>query len=371
MYTQKFTVPEYYTRFSCKCGECRSTCCRGWGISLSMSEYFRLIGLDCSPNLRRRLDTAFHLADDRSPEHYAMVTPKWDGDCPLHGEDGYCMLQRECGEETISAVCRYYPRAPRRLTGEHFECSTSGSCEHTLELLFADDEPLRFVETELTFDLELPEPQLTAGEAADALALRREAMDMLADRSLPFNERLLALGRTLWTKVGRDAAGFDGTPDRASREEAFGLCGELLRQFERTSMTLQEYLPAIDAHYGGALPSEELCADLHRLFPRLDIFAEKMFVNHVFYKNFPHSAGGDIADEFTALCAVWGAAKYMACAYIREHMHSKGTPSLDDLVDVTAAVFRVIEHSRFDECAVKFLRRRNVGAAGLAAWIAM
>ena len=91
--TRTFLVPDYYPEFVCKCGECRACCCGcGWGIAVGMEEYFDLLGRDCSPELRDRLDTAFHLADDRSPEHYAMVTPKYDGSCRLQREDGLCMV---------------------------------------------------------------------------------------------------------------------------------------------------------------------------------------------------------------------------------------------------------------------------------------
>ena len=32
--------PEYDARFHCKGGACRSSCCTGWGISLTQDEYF-------------------------------------------------------------------------------------------------------------------------------------------------------------------------------------------------------------------------------------------------------------------------------------------------------------------------------------------
>ena len=87
-------APDYYDRFRCKGGACRNSCCMGWGISVDMKEYFRLIGLDCSPRLHARLECAFHQPDTPSPERYALISPDWRGDCPMHDEDGLCMLHR-------------------------------------------------------------------------------------------------------------------------------------------------------------------------------------------------------------------------------------------------------------------------------------
>ena len=59
-FTHAFLVPDIYPSFRCKGGSCRSTCCKGWGISVRMEEYFRLLGMDCPPEIRRRLDCAFY-----------------------------------------------------------------------------------------------------------------------------------------------------------------------------------------------------------------------------------------------------------------------------------------------------------------------
>lgn len=58
-----FTVPDIYTEFQCKAGACRKTCCHGWHITLTMKEYYALLGLDCSPELRRRLDGGVYMLD--------------------------------------------------------------------------------------------------------------------------------------------------------------------------------------------------------------------------------------------------------------------------------------------------------------------
>ena len=108
-----FLVPDYYEDFRCKGGACRRTCCDGWGISVTQAEYFRLLGMDCPPDLRRRIDVAFHAPETPSPERFRLITPTWQGDCPMRAPDGLCALQCTCGEEALPAICRLYPRAPR------------------------------------------------------------------------------------------------------------------------------------------------------------------------------------------------------------------------------------------------------------------
>ena len=87
-----FLVPDYYPRFRCKGPDCRRPCCGGWPISISMEEYFRLLSVECSPALRRRLDSAFRLADSPDADRYAQICPNYVGDCPMHLGNGLCGL---------------------------------------------------------------------------------------------------------------------------------------------------------------------------------------------------------------------------------------------------------------------------------------
>lgn len=164
-----YTAPEYYKCFSCKCGKCRNTCCGGWGISLTMSEYYRLIGLDCSPELRLKLDCAFYRPENPSPERFALINRWFDGKCPLQRDDGLCGIQKECGEDVISSVCRYYPRNIKNTAPP--ECCCSSSCEAVIELLLNIKTPLRFESLSLNF--EIPEDELSEEYAEEKIKYER------------------------------------------------------------------------------------------------------------------------------------------------------------------------------------------------------
>ena len=204
---------EYWEEFECKGGACRHSCCQGWGISLSMKEYFRLLGMDCSPELRRKLDGAFHLVENPTEERYAQITPDWRGDCPMHMENGYCQLQVECGAQALSKICRLYPRSPR----SHFgcECACSNSCERTLELLRKRVEPMNIVPLKAPVDM--------PGQTGDSLSglirnhyleIRKMCIEEMQNRTMPLTERLLSLGE----KLKKVQAALDTADDGAISE---------------------------------------------------------------------------------------------------------------------------------------------------------
>ncbi|MBR3352286.1 MAG: hypothetical protein IKG35_09260 [Erysipelotrichaceae bacterium] len=53
--------PQYYTLFSCKADKCRHSCCSSWKIPVSRREYERLINMECSDELYRRVQQAFEV----------------------------------------------------------------------------------------------------------------------------------------------------------------------------------------------------------------------------------------------------------------------------------------------------------------------
>ena len=220
---QSCRMPDYYPHFACKGGACRATCCRGWDVSLPMDEYFRLLGLDCSPELRARLDGAFHAVDAPSPERYAQISHNWLGDCPMQREDGLCALQCECGETVLPAVCRRYPRGARGLFDR--ECACSNSCEAVLEMFWDREASLGFVEGSDggLFPEAAPAPE--PHRAQRYRAIRALCFGTMQDRSLGLAQRLLRIGQMLraLNELGRRPLG----AEEASFSEALRRCREI------------------------------------------------------------------------------------------------------------------------------------------------
>ncbi|MFR5795129.1 MAG: hypothetical protein ACLUI3_05890 [Christensenellales bacterium] len=72
---ESYLVPDYFPKFACKMGECRHPCCKGWPVSISTDDYFRLLSVSCGPAMRERLDNAVRVSLHPTPEAYAQIAP--------------------------------------------------------------------------------------------------------------------------------------------------------------------------------------------------------------------------------------------------------------------------------------------------------
>lgn len=359
--THAYLVPDYYRHFACKGADCRSSCCLGWGISISMEEYFRLLGLDCSPALRRRLDVAFHLAEARAPQHYAQVTPTWEGDCPLHGRDGLCALQKECGVDSLPAVCRYYPRGPRR-TGDYRECSCANSCEAVLEMLFARADPLSFRQEALTFDMAAP--SLPEIQAAGYAPIRSRCLSLLQsrDRSLP--QRMDDLGRLI-AALAAEAPGYQPAlaPQPAPRplppgdsEGALGCVKAMVDLFDENSPSIRAYGLEALRRIDGTDALQRAREAFAQAIPAWERHFEQMLVNHLFFEGFPFSGRHDsLWDEYLGLVGVYSLLRFLCVGYLSSPAPQENP--LEALADLCAAAFRLIDHSAFHHNAARLLHR--------------
>ena len=357
MPVQTFTVPDYYPGFVCKAGKCRRNCCFGWHITVSMNDYFRLVGLDCSPDLRSRLDRALHILHDATPERYAEFSRTYTGECPLIRPDGLCALQRECGEDALSSVCRYYPRSPRTLHGS--ECSLSVTCEGVCETLFAKKDKMRFVKRELEFKYDLP-------PARDDLVTRfyertrKLFTDILQDRDHTVSERLCACEEAAYLLDTAFSSGDERliadainecamiaprrSPDIPD-ERGFAAAKSMLKRLtERYPIEKYEKNTAVTEYSDYA----EMITELEKKFPDHALMAEQVLVNHVFYESFPFAdhPRAKVYQAFASLAAlnaVWKVAAVCSCA------RSGGA---DELVELTCDVFRMSENSNFNTLAL-------------------
>jgi len=335
-------------------------------VSISMREYFRLMGLACGGKLRRSLDRAFDPSEDRTPERYALFRKKEDGDCPLRMASGWCGLQKECGEGALPSVCRLYPRAIRG--GYAYECSCSASCEGVAEALIAKKEKLSFVSVPLRFEMSEDIP-LNRDEEGRAFygALRSRCFLLLQDRSMRLSDRLTALGIMLrevrlrkiicvaaLEDVPDERAVFVTVWDASEAQKGFLLMRKVAAWFEENSESLGDYREAAERTYLEK-DYQEANKRFEERYPDWEIAFENMMVNHVFYERFPFSdKSGSFREAFFALCGAYAFLRYMAIGYTFENS------SPDALADIAAAVFRVAEHSEFDVNVVTMLKMEGL-----------
>jgi len=359
-----YMVPEYYPEFHCKMGACRRACCEGWPVSVSMADYFRLLGEDCSPELRRRIDTSLHLHKYPTPDEYAFIAPRWDGSCPLRHEDGRCRLQCEMGEEALSYVCRLYPRGVR--TEGVFECSCANSCEAVIELFLDRGAPLEFIPMELEIDLPShAEPGVFDESFRMEREIRMFLIKIMQNRACPLPIRLMTTGdyiRKLYTLT--DAGDYDAVsalinsePAMSSLENsaitdehmtyALSIAEKMTEYAEKHSSAVHEYgLSALEYFGTGDGAAERYKNSVYimqKLLPGWETVFEHMLVNHMYFERYPfHIRIKDPTELFSALCGTYGLIRFLSLGWISRH------PTREDFTDVTSAAFRLIEHTSFD-----------------------
>lgn len=367
---EPYLVPDYFPAFSCKMGACRRPCCEGWPISITMKDYFKLLSVDCSPELRRKLDCGLHLALHPTEDAYAQIQPRYDGVCPLHLPDGRCALHAECGETVLAAVCRLYPRGVRN--GENRECSCANSCEAVIELLLNRDAPLTFTRIQRDFGLpDAPPRQHFFHTAGREQEIRLWLISLLQRREYPLPQRMLLLGQALHAMgqalAAKDDAAVDalltgGTslpapilPEPTHEKLLTGLftVERMLSILDRSSVSIREYGEKALAYFGSGdayAQYEAATARFQAVLPRWETWFEHLLVNHMFFVQFPfQDRPVSLQDEYLALVAVYTLVRCLLVGCLAEHGDAVRA------VDVASAAFRLVDHTEFDRYAAPLL----------------
>ncbi len=369
---RKFLVPDYFKHFSCKMGDCRSACCQGWPISITMKNYFTLLGMECGQELRDRLDRSMHIVDRPTEDEYAQFSMRWDGECALRLPDGRCSLHAELGPEVLSDVCDLYPRGIRTIPAP--ECSCAGSCEAVLELLIRKKEPITFAEEAYALRMPRPEKRLAKFETLGReTEIRLFFIRVMQDRSLPLALRLGRLGdsvyrmdtalqkkdaaeveRLLTEGIGETVTVNTGAVDAEHLRHGLDVVEKMVDLLDGRSDSIRERGEAALAYFGNDANALEKyrSAKTHfeSMFPDWEIFFEHMMVNHMFFSQFPYQDRPEkLMEEFVALCAVYVLLRFLAIGCMAEKTEEC------DLIDVCAALFRLVEHTEFDRIASRLL----------------
>ena len=337
MITKKeFTVPNYYKSFICKCGDCRTPCCGGWSVTVSMREYFELLSLECSDELKRKIDCALCVVNG-GENKYARLTPSWLGTCHLQREDGLCAVHAECGEWALPNICRMYPRCAR--SGEVLRLCCSSSCEKTVELFMEQNEPISFDRESYAQDAFVDD-----GLTADEFERQMEYIKILQNRDLCVKERLIGLYEFMF-----------GKELESGKIKEIDALLPIIEYYSNNSDNVSELCEKYfkiknEELYAGA----ERC--LYEKYPDFDVLLEHLLVNHVFYYAFPKT--DDRIDEegaFFALCVVYALTKLFAAAAVYGAKDGEDVKVI--ISDAVSAFYRLCEHSAFAYNSIVLLKR--------------
>ena len=370
---REYLMPDYYPDFHCKMGACRTACCEGWPISLSMKDYFNLLSLELSPDMRRKLDCGMHLAEHPMPEAYAHILPGYDGRCPMRMADGRCALHAEAGETVLADVCRLYPRGVR--SGEVHEISCANSCEAVVEMLLKRREPIAFVKKTLDIKaVETPPRQFFFENAGREQEIRLWLISHVQNRMYSLPHRLLLLGRAIIALdealKDRDEARIDAllsgeeklqAPETVEAEPeqvrtGLEIAERMLEFMDERSDSIRKYGEAALKYFGSGENEFEKYtlarAHFEKMIPGWETWFENMIVNHMFFSQFPfQDRPVDIRDEFLGLCTVYMMLRFLCVGWMA------GYEDAEAAVDAAAAAFRLIDHTEYDRYAAPVLKK--------------
>ncbi len=288
----------------------------------------RMITMECSEDLNRRIQRAFEEPDFPSNECYRYVSFNWIGDCPVN-DNGLCALHREKGEGYLPKTCRLYPRSLKKVNGQLCACCSS-SCEKVVEMLY---EPDGFTLEEIELD---EKPNVSYEIDGNAIEELSKFTVLLQDRSTS----LAASIKDICLIINQEEFNKDETSDSDPLDETLTLFSRLVRNdtylseivkpiIERYKKDRDLYFKDRDRfekHFEGWMP-----------------FFENVINNSMFYENFPFvDKRFDRTNAYKGLCVTYGILRIATIGHTAINGYTK-----DNLVDATAAIFHLIDHTSF------------------------
>ena len=175
----KRTKPSYYDTFRCIAAGCPDSCCKEWDVQVDpeFAARYRSLPGELGDRLRSVL----------RDEDGDVFMINENGRCPMWRQDSLCRIQAELGEGALCKTCREFPRLTHDY-GDFMELGLELSCPEAARIILSGES------VPVTEDVSGGQPP-EYDDAAMALlkASRKEALELLADRSIPVPEALARL----------------------------------------------------------------------------------------------------------------------------------------------------------------------------------
>ncbi|MDE5973307.1 MAG: flagellin lysine-N-methylase [Eubacterium sp.] len=177
-------TPSFYKDFKCIAGDCPDSCCQGWEVDADEQslEYYKTLTGD----IRKRIDSVLD-KDEFGNTIFRLADKKR---CPFLNNENLCDMHIAIGGEHTPYTCRMFPRFINDFGGTR-EMGVSFSCPVASDMMWELTEPMSFVDEHN----DLP-PELNEIDAQTYFYLtraRKKAFDIVQDRNLPINQRLINL----------------------------------------------------------------------------------------------------------------------------------------------------------------------------------
>lgn len=348
-----FLSPDYYPSFSCKGPECRHTCCNGLTINMSQQEYFKLVGLSCSDELRQGLDLAIKPLSNPDPYKYAELCHDFFGNCRMLMDNGWCRLQYECGEDVMTYACRYFPRSPRLNITPRVSCSCG--CEKTIEMLIDSDARIKTTSGEYSFDLAGEEKKSEAVTKNELEDIQNGLFDILQNEDISLDTKITDIKGFLENKDSKEASDLNSPESAHAKSIDITKLIKIAEFVKGQYYTMSDYCDAFLKVAGCDDPSASLQEGndkLHSMFPDLDHWICRMFVNDIFYTQFPY-----IGEEMTLSQA--GTLIECEIRFLQVLLYSNADhiSNKDNLVDLCMYFFRMADFTPFSHNALVLMNK--------------
>ncbi len=273
----KCIQPEYVKNFKCDGKFCACRCCRDWRIIVDEDTYKKFLKLDDADILK-------NLEWKRDPTaDIDVMTIKLNdnGLCSFLTAEGLCSIQKNHGEEFLTAICQSFPRVTYKLDKNFFEQSMTLTCPLAAQMILLPFEPIKFVEVEEVNTRAIISLKKLSRSVEDFLKLQMDAIKILQNRTLTINQRL------------------------KNFYELFG--GEILSKFNLENHTLT-IIDIFNKMYGANLDARKkdnlrgnylryrtkILGDVQENFSNV---LENYLVNEFFMRCYPNAfSGGDIVN---------------------------------------------------------------------------
>ena len=161
--------PSFYSRFTCKAGDCVHSCCvQDWEIDID----------DDTAALYQSMDGPLG-EEIRKAMRKNEETYYWDmkdGKCPFLNKQGLCRIVLEKGENALCDICAMHPRF--FVYAGNFELAGTGlCCEKTVELLLEEKGSLVFV-------TDYPEEKASLASLLHALGYKADKKNLIFSPSI-------------------------------------------------------------------------------------------------------------------------------------------------------------------------------------------
>ena len=317
--------PQYYTLFSCKADKCRHSCCSSWKIPVSRREYERLINMECSDELYRRVQQAFEVPQVVTEDVFRYICFNWLGECPIQ-DKGLCALHREKGEGFLPKICRLYPRSFKSING--INCvSCSSSCEAVVELLYDNDM------MNVTEELMEGEPEIRY--QIEDIDIQKRIQEIIQDRSTTLAESLQGICRLINEE--------EFMRDYLSGDDPLGKALSVLDRLAGSNDCLEETaMPVVERYRNDPSSYENDRKSFEHDFPEWMGFFERVINNSMMYECFPFvDRRFDRTQAYKGLCVCYGLMRVICIG--NHHFHQ----DKDSLIDAVSALFHLVDHTSF------------------------